>query len=249
MNDHNSLYAPDRFTVTTRNKENAPGTWESTIVTILDHGEPCGEYVRNYPSFAEATFAPFMIGDEWFALYSRDYTSTRLMRLPSCEDIGGEKRDCWGFCPTELYIPRYRLHNYDFMMPLREGETEQKIYHESDAVFDEKEIQEIESSLQDSKESLSEWRWCPFGFISGCIWGDDSSWKIQFLDLSRAKEGIVERQERFGYIELSDNDTLKDAVNMKWWSESKRIGIRTVQHYDLDEVWNPPITKEQPDVG
>lgn len=24
-----------------------------------------------------------------------------------------------------------------------------------------------------------------FGFVAGCVWGDDSSWKIQFLDLSR----------------------------------------------------------------
>jgi len=24
-----------------------------------------------------------------------------------------------------------------------------------------------------------------FGFIWGCVWGDDASWKVQYLDLSR----------------------------------------------------------------
>lgn len=26
-----------------------------------------------------------------------------------------------------------------------------------------------------------------FGFVWGCIWGDDSSWKVQYLDLSRIR--------------------------------------------------------------
>ena len=28
------------------------------------------------------------------------------------------------------------------------------------------------------------------GFVAGCVWGDDSSWKIEYLDLSKADEGI-----------------------------------------------------------
>ena len=55
----------------------------------------------------------------------------------------------------------------------------------------------------------------PFGFVAGCIWGDDSTWKIQYLDLSEAEKGIVKREERFGYIELPDNLNLKDAIDLE----------------------------------
>lgn len=41
-----------------------------------------------------------------------------------------------------------------------------------------------------------------FGFVAGCIWGDDSSWKIQFLDLSEAPRGVLVRKEAFGYLSI-----------------------------------------------
>ncbi len=41
-----------------------------------------------------------------------------------------------------------------------------------------------------------------FGFVCGCVWGDDSSWKIEFLDLSKLSEGKFDRSARFGYVEL-----------------------------------------------
>ncbi|MDQ3037801.1 MAG: hypothetical protein M3Y87_35735 [Myxococcota bacterium] len=41
-----------------------------------------------------------------------------------------------------------------------------------------------------------------FGFVAGCVWGDDSSWKIQFIDLSQLSEGKIDRYDRFGYVEL-----------------------------------------------
>jgi hypothetical protein len=47
-----------------------------------------------------------------------------------------------------------------------------------------------------------------FGFVWGCIWGDDSSWKVQYLDLSRVQEGAIARDERFGYLELASHPKL-----------------------------------------
>jgi hypothetical protein len=35
------------------------------------------------------------------------------------------------------------------------------------------------------------------------IWGDDSSWKLQYLDLSQIRQGIIHRDDRFGYVELA----------------------------------------------
>lgn len=54
------------------------------------------------------------------------------------------------------------------------------------------------------------------GFVAGCIWGDDSSWKIRHIDLSRITEGIIEEDERYGYIELPDHMKLQQAIDYEW---------------------------------
>jgi hypothetical protein len=54
----------------------------------------------------------------------------------------------------------------------------------------------------------------PFGFVAGCIWGDDSSWKAQFLDLAEAENGVIKRDQRFGYIPLPDTLALNQAISM-----------------------------------
>jgi hypothetical protein len=74
----------------------------------------------------------------------------------------------------------------------------------------------------------------PFGFVAGCIWGDDSSWKIQYLDLNDAEKGVVRRDERFGYIKLPDGITLEQAIDMadynddpsEEWSHHIIIGVQ-----------------------
>lgn len=66
--------------------------------------EQVGEYVRNYPGLMD-TFCYFRKGDKEFALYSPDYTATRIMELPTCKDIGGEEPDGGGFCPVDFYVP------------------------------------------------------------------------------------------------------------------------------------------------
>lgn len=50
-----------------------------------------------------------------------------------------------------------------------------------------------------------------FGLIAGCIWGDDLAMKLQYLDLTRIKEGLLDRKESFGYWDLP-NGYLKDII-------------------------------------
>jgi hypothetical protein len=52
-----------------------------------------------------------------------------------------------------------------------------------------------------------------YGFVAGCAWGDASSWKIHYLDLSRISEGVVGRDDRFGYLEMPPDARLKDRVH------------------------------------
>ena len=92
------------------------------------------------------------------------------------------------------------------------------------------------------------------GFVSGCVWGDDSSWKIQFLDLSDIKNGNIKRDARFGYIELPNNLELKDTIDFSdWyydpdddpdgdWEKRLSINIRTL--YGLDGTKHTTSDKE-----
>ena len=154
--------------------------------------EKIGNYERNYHGFAERTFFPFRQGDKEYALYSKSYTATRVMELPSCEDLCGEEPKSHGFCPVEFYVPSdYDYDNY-------------------------KTYEDYLKDWEDSKPTLDG----QFGFVAGCIWGDDTSWKIEFLDLSKISEGIFKREDRFGYIELPGNLRLKEAINVRWLIDS-----------------------------
>ena len=56
-----------------------------------------------------------------------------------------------------------------------------------------------------------------FGFVAGCNWGDDHSWKIQYLDLSEIEKGLIKRDARFGYIHIpSKSIPLKDCIDMDY---------------------------------
>ena len=88
---------------------NGPGYWDSTKVSIYRNFSLIGEYLRNYSSFGNETFYPFKRGDQWYALYSTEYTATRVMKLHDdrIEDWCGETGSSYGFCPVEFYVPLF----------------------------------------------------------------------------------------------------------------------------------------------
>lgn len=153
----------EEFFVETEPVDNGPGRWKYLRVTVLQRtpsgSTKVGEYARNYSAMYH-TFHPFQQEGKWFALYSRDYTATRIMELPSCRDLGGEEPHSHGFCPVDYYVP-----------------------YQNERVI---------AANQCGR----------FGFVSGCVWGDDSSWKIQFLDLSNISSGVIVRKEMFGYLAM-----------------------------------------------
>ena len=178
---------------------NGNGQWAYARIGIfadaddpIPGGRQIGEYTRNYQAFYR-TFFPFQLNGKDYALYSPHYTGTRVMELPSCTDICGDEPQALGFCPVEYYVPWY----YELTYP--ELRKPMRLYEE---------LTGNEHAL-----SVSEKQFHPYGFVAGCVWGDDSSRKIQFIDLSRIGEGIFLRDERFGYIELPDGMDLADAID------------------------------------
>lgn len=61
------------------------------------------------------------------------------------------------------------------------------------------------------------------GFASGCYWGDDWSTKIQYLDLSEVKNGIIKREEKFGYLCLPDHIPLDKCISFNNYTEENKI--------------------------
>ena len=70
-----------------------------------------------------------------------------------------------------------------------------------------------------------------FGFVAGCYWGDDTSWKIHYLDLSQIEQGIIQRDERFGYIKLPPSMDLKDVVLIDPDTDELNIILLTYESY------------------
>jgi len=199
-----------------------PNTWATLRVGVFrsegDAEEQVGEYHRNYSTLFNSFFHCTQGGKD-YALYSPDYTVTRIMELPSCRDIGGEEPHSAGFCPVDFYVPRYidreytdlegKRHRYRVNEPKAEylESRTQRFYRR-----DEKTGEQI--SVEKPDQAISPLLCYSFGFVAGCIWGDDSSWKIEFLDLAEIANGVIKRDARFGYIEMPEGMSLKQAIRM-----------------------------------
>jgi hypothetical protein len=232
---------------------NGKGYWKYQVIGIFDeNGKQIGKYKRNYSSFYN-TFFPFKseVDGKWYALYSKDYTCTRIMSLPKCKDIGGEKPDGHGFCPTDFFVPTICCQNYDPDKDehpyLPNHDPERWCKNGSYPKEGDEDYEEYESLREKARKELDEWYernphetyYAPFGFVAGCHWGDDCSWKIQYLDLSEAHKGKIKRDDRFGYIELPKGCNLKDIIDAGAIENLQRIeqdyitiGIQKKYHID-----------------
>ncbi|HXV17732.1 MAG TPA: hypothetical protein VD758_13185, partial [Gemmatimonadaceae bacterium] len=70
-------------------------------------------------------------------------------------------------------------------------------------------------------------------------WGDDSSWKIQYLDLSQVRTGVLKRDDRFGYIRLPAKVSLADAISTHTYDlepdgPSQIIAIAVEHDFEVD---------------
>jgi len=166
-------------------------------------------YLRKYPSYALTTFSPFFKDNTWYFLYSDNYTQIRCGKiLPdlSVQIIAETYSDSFSFCPVEIYNFFYKNYTYSTI----KGELEHFTLSNC-GITEEK--YEKEGFTQDAIIYPN------FALISGCIWGDDSSWKLRILDLSEIERGKLTSPDiyynkysslDFTYVQLAN--TIKDSV-------------------------------------
>lgn len=154
----------EKYYIKTQKIENKPGQWNSVLCEIFNSkDEKLGEYIRYYHSFAIDTFHPFQVNGKDYALYSSDYETISLMSLPDCKPIELNPecvKQMACFCPVEIYIPRFK-----------------DTLHTRNQIF----------STEEGYENCD--GFSTLAFVSGCVWGDDSSWKLNLLDLSNVEKG------------------------------------------------------------
>lgn len=243
-----------------RTIDNGPA-WNSLEIAVFEHHAhstevQIGSYVRNYSLLD--TFCWFRRGNKHFALYSPEYTATRIMEIvpgQGFKDVGGEEPESGGFCPAEFYVPDSReyisqefagpgtpiTHWDDPLASLPSGceFAKNSSIHRGSAKLrgPDGNYLQTESGWVWGEQQDYESAWIKLppdhGFVAGCVWGDDSRWKVQYLDLSRIDEGIVKREERFGYIELPKTVALRNAIHVNGLLGTPWIDIAVSTEWDL----------------
>jgi hypothetical protein len=217
------------FTITTSNIDNGPGVWDSTKVSIYREDLLIGEYIRNYSSGGHKTFYPFLINGQWYALYSARYTATRVMKLndTDIEDWCGEESSAHGFCPAEMYVPCYHTFNRSLNI---NGETKEYTSYTLDNEYK----NPLDFENEKNETGYAGTKYCDFGFLSGCVWGDDSSWKLRYIDLSKVPEKVLEITDKFGYWELPNGQDLKSCINFSGWEPDHQwVELTRMEHVNL----------------
>lgn len=226
---HKYPYPGTPFRVEVSNVKNDDGAWDSSKVSVYNGNILIGEYLRNYGLYGAMTFYPFKLGNEWYALYSAHYTTTRVMKLydDKIEDWCGQNVDANGFCPVEIYVPRYRVVKGTF-------DHDGKPYDFNTYAVD-CDYRTEDEFLRDMPEFDSE-QHMDFGFMCGCIWGDDSSWKIRYIDLSKIPEKVLTVTEKFGYWEMPQQLSLKECIDMSNWEpDSQSLILTKAEYFNLSK--------------
>src|SRR5262249_28536707 len=131
-----------------------------------------------------------------------------------------------GFCPVELYVPRYK----SVVRINKNGEpSESWKFEDEGEKYDCDKTDSFGNSV-----TVGSWQSLGIGFVAGCLWGDDSTWKLEVFDLSRAAQGILSRSARFGHLQLANKFPLAKAVRLhRYPPASLRADILQQQEWDV----------------
>ena len=239
---------PHQFRAVQSTRPNAPGQWNSLQITVINGDTEIGTYLRNYHGYGLSTFFPFSLDGKWYALVSKDYTTTEIIDLSDMSTAASMEPSSYGFCPVEFYVPHFAI------LESEEGndgkkEIEEFTIHELAEI----QVEEETGTCEPANRRVLEWKYYPYAFVAGCVWGDDSSWKIQVVDLVRSIQTgkLIQRETSLGYAELPSKMSLSDAIVVTS-SDSNWVHVITENHIlfkrdgsDLKDGYSPEDDDDQ----
>lgn len=224
-----SIVVPPTYDPVDRYRAESEKSGNGIDVTIVDTAT-CGvvaSYHRNYP-YLLRTFHPFRQlgeGGQWreYALVSDNYWKTSVLDLVTGEMVATEggtvsedeltQRLEAGVSPEVVerlrqdYVPGAGFCPQEFR------------------VFDFNEFFDAEVLPSPEEFDLVRGMWA---LVAGCVWGDDSTMKVRYVDLSRIGDGVVRVDERFGYVELG-----ADLGNANLYTETGKIDLPVQGFFDV----------------
>ena len=193
----------------------------STKISVYKGSNCIFKYTRSYPAFAKETFCPFLgKNDKWYALYCPDCKTNRILDLEQGKDIGGEVNSSFECYPISYYIPIAFKHPK--LGWITSCELGKKGTHNKGFSYMEK-------------------SYAPYAFVI------NKYETIEFIDLSSAHKGILQTDNRFGYLDVSPTLTLEESIvidfsdnrsEMPEWKGNTLIGISNFSYYNLDGSLN-----------
>lgn len=217
------------FSITVEPIKNDRGCWNYSKVIIFRNNIEIGSYIRHYPGGSDWTFLPFQVGEEWYCLYSDNYTKVKVAKLEDNFEHWCEGDLPSAFCPVDFYIPRYKtIESTPY-----EGKTEQIYLYDSYYSTEEEFTGDSDSDIFYEN----------FGFLEGAYWAMSGN-EIRFLDLKEIPNKILKITDRFKGqgIPQDDRKRLKDYIVMGDASSDqqypKSVGILQAVYYDLDDLDN-----------
>jgi hypothetical protein len=216
----------ERYAFSTEKVDNGPGISNSLRVTVREvdtDGNTVREaatYTRRYHSMY-STFEPFrqLRDGVWhdYALISADYTHLSVLDLATGEVVADEQ-------PSADLVQKAREYMEEYPSE-RHANTDPADFARTWGFCP------VEFFVPDPADHphLRDTSTTPtghFGVYSGCIWGDDSGWKLRYVDLSRISEGIVTTDERFGYVELPWRQKLREAVSYSTYTDRFDVAVQ-----------------------
>jgi hypothetical protein len=219
---HTKIFQGTPFIIESRLQENGKGICNSSKISIYRDDILIGEYIRNYDDYGISTFYPFSIGNDWYALYSAHYATTRVLKLHEThiEDWCGEDINSGESCPSEFFVPMYNKFTNAI-----------GTYY----IFDNEYDNYTEFVEAQNSEDFVSSEYSNFAFLSERVWGDDQTNKIRYINLSDISNKILEITGKFGYCPIPPNIKLKQAIHFnRWTPENNTIGLSKYESVNLD---------------
>jgi hypothetical protein len=166
---------------------------------------------------------------ESYPAATEDYVEMVKKHNPKSTISVGDPIPGSGFCPAAFYVPDF-FDDFKSAHYATDEEMEKDIKSTTDALTC---VEGSEADRRFAEEWSAEYLWSSsgqWGVYAGCVWGDDSSYKLRYVDLSKVSEGVVTTDDRFGYVELPEGK-LKELVTLE--AESKRIIVSVPVRFDV----------------